>query len=48
MKKTITLYLDFDLYQKLQDLKVNNHINVSSFIASVIKEKLEEENPLTK
>jgi post-segregation antitoxin (ccd killing protein) len=48
MKKTVTIYLDFDLYQKLQEFKINNHINISSFIASVIKEKLEKEKPLAK
>ena len=41
MKKAITVYIDFDLYEKLQDLKINQHKNISSFIASVIKEKLE-------
>jgi hypothetical protein len=48
MKKTVTLYLDFDLYQKLQELKINHHINISSFIASAIKEKLDKKKPLEK
>lgn len=48
MKKIVTFYLDFDLYQKLQDLKINHHINISSFIASTIKEKLDKEKPFEK
>ena len=46
--KTINVSLPSDVYDKLQYLKKNHHINISSFIASAIKEKLEKEKPLAK
>jgi post-segregation antitoxin (ccd killing protein) len=42
--KTINVSVPDDIYNKLQDLKINNHVNISSFIASAVKEKLEKEN----
>ena len=41
--KVVTANIDDDLYQELQNLKINHHVNISSFIASAIKEKLEKE-----
>jgi post-segregation antitoxin (ccd killing protein) len=46
--KLVSANIDDNDYQKLQDLKINYHINISSFIASAIKEKLEKEKPLAK
>jgi metal-responsive CopG/Arc/MetJ family transcriptional regulator len=46
--KNISISIADDLYQKLQDLKVKYHVNISSFIAEAIKEKLEKEKPLAK
>lgn len=48
MKKTICLRLDEDIYNLLQDLKINYFINVSSFVCCAIKEKLEKEKQLAK
>jgi post-segregation antitoxin (ccd killing protein) len=42
--KNVTANIDDDLYQELQDLKINHHVNISAFIASALKEKLEKEN----
>lgn len=39
--KSISVTIEDDIYLKLQDLKKNHHTNISSFIASAIKEKLE-------
>jgi post-segregation antitoxin (ccd killing protein) len=44
--KVVTANINDDLYEKLQDLKINHNINVSSFVASAIKEKLEKEKNL--
>ena len=48
MKKTISLRIDEDLLNTLEDFKINHHVNISSFIASAIKEKLENKKPLAK
>jgi post-segregation antitoxin (ccd killing protein) len=44
--KNVTANIDDDLYEELQDLKINHHINISSFLVSAIKEKLKKEKPL--
>lgn len=46
--KKISISIDDDTYHQLQDLKINHYVNISSFIASAIKEKLETEKPLEK
>ena len=47
MKKISLEIPDVD-YDKLKDLKKNNHVNISSFVAEAIKEKLVKEKPLEK
>lgn len=46
--KKISITINDDLSEKLKDLKDNHHVNLSSFITSAIKEKLEKEKPLEK
>lgn len=46
--KKISLDIPDDDYNKLKDLKKNNHINISSFVSEAIKEKLGREKPLAK
>jgi metal-responsive CopG/Arc/MetJ family transcriptional regulator len=46
--KKISISIDDNLFQELQYLKINNHVNISAFIASAIKEKLDKEKPLVK
>lgn len=49
MKKlNVCLTIDDDIYEKLQDLKKNHHLNLSALIVSAIREKLEKEKPLAK
>jgi post-segregation antitoxin (ccd killing protein) len=44
--KAITISITEDIFHELKDLKLNHHINISSFVQLAIKEKLEKENQL--
>lgn len=45
-EKPVTVYLDKNTFEHLHFLKNKECINISSFIALAVKEKLEKEKPL--
>lgn len=46
--KSISVTIEDEIYLKLQDLKKYHHTNISAFIASAVKEKLDKEKSLAK